>query len=161
MANERISDLPGATVPLVGTELVEISWYNGSGYTSKSVPTAHLATGSFASANQTIDGSTTSYKVAHGLGRVPTCVWAELVCISADANSAMAVGDCMDISSLIDPATGNFVPNGLFCDATYVEVAFFQALLGSETAFWLIPRGGGSKRNVSSFGNFAIVLHAS
>lgn len=164
MPNETIAQMPDATTPLDGDELIEISKPDGlGGFVSQKIKSSNLvaATVRFDSAPLTIDDTTNSYKVAHSLGYVPAEMWVDLICISPDAGLQTNVGDVIDFSNSFN--SNNLITSfTTYRDAIFIELALQTPLIGNEGQYLFNPRGGsaGGTFNPTSFANFKLVLHA-
>jgi hypothetical protein len=105
----------------------------------------------------TLDAVTYSYKFAHGLGYVPKKVWAEMICINADANLSTNVGDALDLETSSDFEPYPFY--SVYADANYAEIACNTPFVGQEASLSFVCRGGGSNSQPNTWANFVLVIY--
>lgn len=114
----------------------------------------------FASANIALDGVSTAYTVAHGLGATPPQKDVGLICIGNDAATGYLIGDVVDHSAWFSSA--NLVPAfAVTKNATNVIVSLpGSTLVGSEGDYVVNSRDGNALIQPTSFNNFALKIYA-
>lgn len=114
----------------------------------------------FASANIALDGVSTAYTVAHGLGAIPPQVDVVLLCTANDASSGMLIGDSVDLHSVFN--TAFIVPSfNIIRNATNIIVTTpNEALVGNEGNYFVNTRTGGGPAQITSFNNFVLKVYA-
>ncbi len=118
------------------------------------------ATYGFTSTNQTINGTTVSFKVAHGLRQHAAKSLGGIGLHQRRKRLGNGRWRVLDISSVVFAVTPAWT-FGVFGDATYAEITIPWALVGNEAYIHAQKRGGGGQPALSSsMANFALVIHA-
>lgn len=131
-------------------------WLAGDGSGLTNLPPANTG-GGFTSTNINIT-SAVLYSVPHGLIGIPKAR-AVLTAISADAGSAAAIGDEIDINNVWDSNLSN-PAFSVTSTTTNVLVSAAEGLSGSEGSFTFVPKAGGSPSNPTSWANFKLKVYA-